>query len=131
MQIAHASTLLTISLASILSMLQRPRRIAEAFWACAGAILLILTRLIPLSQAMHGVGTIGRPLFWAGMMILAEVPRGGVFATIRWLIALRREKVQITALEVFQKRCDRHAPRADCQPAVLVELNLRFERAGI
>ncbi len=56
MQIAHASTLLiwTISL-TILCMLLRPRRIAEAYWACGGAIFLILTRLIPLPQAMHAV----------------------------------------------------------------------------
>jgi hypothetical protein len=38
MQMAHASTLLiwTISLASILCMLLRPRRIAEAYWVCRG-----------------------------------------------------------------------------------------------
>ena len=57
MQSAHACTLLiwTISLASILCMLLRPRRIAEAYWVCGGAMLLILTRLIPLPQAMHAV----------------------------------------------------------------------------
>jgi arsenical pump membrane protein len=77
-RIAHASALLiwTISLASILCMLLRPRRIAEAYWACGGAILLILTRLIPLPQAMHAVyeGS-DLYLFLAGMMILAEVAR--------------------------------------------------------
>jgi arsenical pump membrane protein len=83
MQIAHASTLLiwTISLASILCMLLRPRRIAEAYWVCGGAILLILTRLIPLPQAMHAVYEGSDVyLFLAGMMILAEVAREeGVF----------------------------------------------------
>ena len=36
-------------------MLVRPRRIAEAYWACGGAILLILTRLIALPQTMRAV----------------------------------------------------------------------------
>jgi arsenical pump membrane protein len=83
MQIAHVSSLLiwTISLASILCMLLRPRRIAEAYWACGGAILLILTRLIPLPQAMHAVHEGWDVyLFLTGMMILAEVAREeGVF----------------------------------------------------
>jgi arsenical pump membrane protein len=78
MQIAHVSSLLiwTISLASILCMLVRPRRIAEAYWACGGAILLILTRLIALPQAMHAVYEGWDVyLFLTGMMILAEVAR--------------------------------------------------------
>lgn len=83
MQIAHALTALTwiISLASILSMLLRPRRIAEAYWACGGAILLVLTRLIPLSEAAHAVYQgLDVYLFLTGMMILAELARGeGVF----------------------------------------------------
>jgi arsenical pump membrane protein len=71
----------TISLASILCMLLRPRDIAEAYWACGGAILLILMRLIPLPQAMHAVyGGSDVYLFLAGMMMLAEVAREeGVF----------------------------------------------------
>ena len=83
MQIAHVSSLLiwTISLASILCMLVRPRRIAEAYWACGGAILLVLTRLIALPQAMRAVSEGWDVyLFLAGMMILAEVAREeGVF----------------------------------------------------
>ena len=82
-QIAHVFSLLiwTISLASILCMLLRPRRLAEAYWACGGAILLILMRLIPLPQAMHAVYEGWDVyLFLTGMMILAEVAREeGVF----------------------------------------------------
>jgi arsenical pump membrane protein len=82
-QIAHVSSLLiwTISLASILCMLLRPRRIAEAYCACGGAILLILMRLIPLPQAMHAVYEGWDVyLFLTGMMILAELAREeGVF----------------------------------------------------
>ena len=83
MHMAHVSPLLIwiISLASILCMLLRPRRIAEAYWACGGAILLILTRLIPLPPAMHAVREGWDVyLFLMGMMILAEVAREeGVF----------------------------------------------------
>src|ERR1700691_4784762 len=78
MQIAHLSTVLvwTISIASILCMLLRPRRIAEAYWACGGAILLVLGRLIPPSQAAHaGYEGWNVYLFLTGMMILAELAR--------------------------------------------------------
>src|SRR5712671_2453665 len=83
MQIAQVSTvpIWTVSLASILCMLLRPRRIAEAYWACGGGILLILTRLIPLPQAAHAVYEgLDIYLFLTGMMILAELARvEGVF----------------------------------------------------
>jgi arsenical pump membrane protein len=66
----------TISLASILCMLLRPRGIAEAYWVCAGAILLVVFRLIPLRQAAHAVYEgIDVYLFLTGMMILAELAR--------------------------------------------------------
>jgi len=83
MQIAQVSTvpIWTVSLASILCMLLRPRRIAEAYWACGGGILLILTRLIPLPRAAHAVYEgLDVYLFLTGMMILAELAREeGVF----------------------------------------------------
>ncbi len=70
-----------ISLATIVCVLTRPRRIAEAWWASAGALLLILTGLIPLRLA--GVAVLkGNDvyLFLAGMMILSELAREkGVF----------------------------------------------------
>jgi arsenical pump membrane protein len=83
MQIAQVSTVLiwTISLASVLCMLLRPSRIAEAYWAGGGRILLILTHLIPLPQAAHAVyAGLDIYLFLTGMMILAELARDeGVF----------------------------------------------------
>src|ERR1700678_2903283 len=83
MPIPHVSTVLiwTISLASILCMLLRPRKIAEAYWVCGGGILLVLTRLIPLPQAAHAVYEgLDVYLFLTGMMILAELAREeGVF----------------------------------------------------
>ena len=69
-------SLWTISLASILCMLLRPRGIAEAYWVGAGGLLLVLFRLIPLRQAAHAVYEgIDVYLFLAGMMILAELAR--------------------------------------------------------
>jgi arsenical pump membrane protein len=66
----------TISLTSILCMLLRPRGIAEAYWACGGAALLIVTGLIPLRHAaMAAYEGWDVYLFLAGMMILAELAR--------------------------------------------------------
>jgi arsenical pump membrane protein len=70
-----------ISLASILCVLLRPRDIAEAWWACGGALLLVAFTLIPLSQAGSAIlKGIDVYLFLAGMMILSELAREeGVF----------------------------------------------------
>ena len=78
MNLAHAPAVLIwiISLASILCMLFRPRKIPEVYWVCAGAILLVLLRLIPVRQALHAVNEgVDVYLFLAGMMILAELAR--------------------------------------------------------
>ncbi len=78
MHVAHIATVLiwAISLLSILCMLLRPRGIAEAYWICGGAILIVLTRLIPLHQAVRAVYEgVDVYLFLAGMMILAELAR--------------------------------------------------------
>jgi arsenical pump membrane protein len=70
-----------ISLASIAGVLFRPRAIAEAWWACGGASLLVLCALLPLRQAgsaiLQGADVY---LFLTGMMILSELAREeGVF----------------------------------------------------
>ncbi|HUN85804.1 MAG TPA: arsenic transporter [Terracidiphilus sp.] len=66
----------TISLAGILCMLLRPRGISEAWWAGAGAVVLIATGLIPLRQAASAVYEgLDIYLFLTGMMVLAEVAR--------------------------------------------------------
>ncbi len=67
--------------------LWRPRHIPEYVWAVAGAVLLVLFRLLPLGAAWAAVrsGT-DVYLFLAGMMLLAELARNhGVFD---WLAAL-------------------------------------------
>ncbi len=78
MHVAHIATVLiwAISLLSILCMLLRPRGIAEAYWVCGGAILIVIARLIPLHQAVRAVYEgVDVYLFLAGMMILAELAR--------------------------------------------------------
>ncbi len=71
----------TISLAGILCMLLRPHRIAEAWWVCGAALLLIAARLIPLKNAGQAAWKgLDVYLFLTGMMILAELAREeGVF----------------------------------------------------
>jgi arsenical pump membrane protein len=61
---------------TIIGILIRPRGWSEAIWACLGAGLLILLRLLPVAQALSAVrkGT-DVYLFLAGMMLLAELAR--------------------------------------------------------
>lgn len=78
---AHTFLIWFISLVSILCMLVRPWRIAEAAWISTGALLLIATRLIPVHAAVNAIGK-GTDvyLFLTGMMLLAELARHeGVF----------------------------------------------------
>lgn len=65
----------------------RPQRWPEAIWACLGALLLVLFRLISVPQAVAAVGRgLDVYLFLTGMMLLAEMARHeGVFD---WLAAL-------------------------------------------
>ncbi len=79
--LAAHTLVITIAALSILLMLLRPRNIPEVYWVGAGAALLVLTRLIPLSLAGHAIakGT-DVYLFLAGMMLLSELARAnGVF----------------------------------------------------
>lgn len=83
LDIALLSTVLiwTISVASILCMLLRPRGVAEVYWACSGALLLVIAGLLPVHQAIHAALEGWEVyLFLAGMMVLAEMAREeGVF----------------------------------------------------
>ena len=60
----------------IAGILFRPRDWPEAVWACGGAVVLIVFRLIPLKQAGSAIGK-GTDvyLFLTGMMLLAELAR--------------------------------------------------------
>lgn len=74
----------TISALSIVFMLLRPFKIPEAAWTSAGAILLCLLRLIPLTIAFKAVREgLDVYLFLTGMMLLSELGKfNGVFT---WL----------------------------------------------
>jgi arsenical pump membrane protein len=78
-----------ISLASILCVLIRPRDIAEAWWACGGALILVIFSLLPLPQAASALSKgIDVYLFLSGMMILSELAREeGVFNWIAEIAA--------------------------------------------
>jgi arsenical pump membrane protein len=65
-----------VSLASIVCMLVRPRRVEEAYWVCGGAAALVLARLVPLKAAAEAaLKGWDVYLFLAGMMVLAELAR--------------------------------------------------------
>lgn len=70
-----------ICLASITLMLVRPRGLPEWVWICGGALLLVATRLLPVSGAAHAIREgVDVYLFLTGMMLLAELAREeGVF----------------------------------------------------
>jgi arsenical pump membrane protein len=54
----------------------RPFKLPEAVWAVAGALVLVLSGLLPVSTAWTGVGKgLDVYLFLTGMMVLAEVAR--------------------------------------------------------
>jgi len=77
---AHTLLIVIVAL-SILLMLLRPRNIPEVYWVGSGALLLVFSRLIPLSVAGRAIakGT-DVYLFLAGMMLLSELAReNGVF----------------------------------------------------
>lgn len=79
--------ILLIAGLSILLMLLRPKNIAEVYWVGAGALLLVVCRLIPLRLAGRAVaeGT-DVYLFLIGMMMLSELAReNGVFD---WVAAI-------------------------------------------
>ena len=79
--LAAHTLLIAIVALSILLMLLRPHNIPEVYWVGSGALLLVITRLIPLSLAGRAIakGT-DVYLFLAGMMLLSELAReNGVF----------------------------------------------------
>lgn len=81
----------TIAALSIALMLIRPFKLPEVVWTVAGAILLCLLRLIPLTLAAKAVAEgLDVYLFLTGMMLLSELGKEhGVFD---WManIAVRR-----------------------------------------
>ncbi|HEY1966174.1 MAG TPA: SLC13 family permease [Acidobacteriaceae bacterium] len=89
-----------LSLSSILLMLLRPRGIAEAWWIGGGALLLVLTRLLPIAGAVHAVREgLDVYLFLIGMMLLAETARQeGVFD---WVAGIAVSHARGSAARLF------------------------------
>ena len=89
-----------LSLGSILLMLLRPRGIAEAWWIGGGALLLVLTRLLPLAAAGHAIREgLDVYLFLIGMMLLAETARHeGVFD---WMAGIAVAHARGSAARLF------------------------------
>jgi arsenical pump membrane protein len=76
-----------IAAGTIAGVLFRPKNWPEAVWACLGAFVLVISGLLPVSQAGVAVGK-GTDvyLFLTGMMLLSELAREkGVFD---WLASL-------------------------------------------
>lgn len=99
MAAAHILLLIIVAL-SILLMLLRPRNIPEVYWVGSGALLLILTRLIPLSLAGRAIakGT-DVYLFLAGMMLLSEIAReNGLFD---WIASVAITHARRSARRLF------------------------------
>ncbi len=71
---------------TILLILIRPWSVPEAVWACSGAALLVVLRIVPPHDALAAVGR-GTDvyLFLAGMMTLAELARRAGF--FDWIAA--------------------------------------------
>jgi arsenical pump membrane protein len=89
MEAASVTTALVwlIAAGTIAGVLFRPKDWPEAVWACLGAFVLVISRLLPVSQAGVAVGK-GTDvyLFLTGMMLLSELAREkGVFD---WLASL-------------------------------------------
>ena len=77
----HGAAIWLISVTSIALVLIRPKGLPEAWWAAAGALTLVLVRLIPLHSAAHAVAKgLDVYCFLTGMMIMSALAkREGLF----------------------------------------------------
>jgi arsenical pump membrane protein len=96
----HQILLILIVAVSIVLMLIRPKNIPEVYWVGAGALLLIVLRLIPLRLAGKAVGDgLDVYLFLTGMMLLSELAREhGVFD---WLSSVAMRHAGGSGLRLF------------------------------
>jgi arsenical pump membrane protein len=94
------SSIWIISLVAIAGIIIRPFNIPEFVWAVAGALLLLILKLITPNEALTGIGK-GTDvyLFLIGMMLLAETARDqGLFD---WLAALATNRANGSASRLF------------------------------
>lgn len=90
----------SITAGAIAGVLFRPKEWPEAVWACLGALLLVVLRLITPAQAITAIGK-GTDvcLFLTGMMLLAELAgREGVFD---WLATLALQMARGSRSRLF------------------------------
>lgn len=99
MSLSHILLPLIVGL-SIVLMLVRPRGIPEVYWIGAGALLLLLLRLVPFTLAARAVARGSDVyLFLIGMMLLSELARShGVF---NWLSALAVREAHGSCARLF------------------------------
>ena len=92
--------LIAIVGASILLMLVRPRGIAEVYWVGAGALLLVLLRLIPPGLAGRAIAAGSDVyLFLTGMMLLSELAR--FYGVFDWLATVAVEHARGSRTRLF------------------------------
>src|SRR5260221_9926053 len=92
---AHLLLILIVGL-SILLMLLRPHGIAEVYWIGAGAVLLVVLRLVSLQLAGQAIGEgLDVYLFLTGMMLLSDLARHyGVFG---WMASVAAQHARGSA----------------------------------
>ena len=96
---AHILTWLLAAVATA-GVIIRPFKIPEAVWAVAGAVLLVVTRLLQPREAWIGIASgLNVYLFLTGMMLLAEVARQEKL--FDWLAALATKKANGSANRLF------------------------------
>jgi arsenical pump membrane protein len=86
--------------ASIGLMLARPRGIAEAWWVGAGAVLLVVLRLVPLRVAGRAIAEGADVyLFLTGMMLLSELARE--FGVFDWMASVAEQHANGSPARLF------------------------------
>ena len=96
---AHLVLILIVA-ASIVLMLVRPRGIAEVYWIGAGALLLVVLRLVPLKLAGQAIAAGADVyLFLTGMMLLSELAR--FYGVFDWLASIAVEHARGSCTRLF------------------------------
>lgn len=92
--------LILVVVASIVLMLVRPRGIKEVYWIGAGALLLVVLRLVPLGLAGRAIAA-GTDvyLFLTGMMLLSELAR--FYGVFDWLAEVAVEHARGSRTRFF------------------------------
>ncbi len=97
---AAAVAVWIISAATIAAILLRPGRVSEFVWASAGAAVLVVSGLLPVSSAVHAAADgLGVYQFLAGMLVLSELAR--VTGVFDWVAAALLPRAAGSGARVF------------------------------